>query len=365
MLKLRSLLFVSALLCLLMVASVGAQEMGPTVSVSSSEELGQFLVSPEGMTLYLFTPDPLDESVCFDQCLVNWPALTVESADDLTAGEGVPGELGVTERSDDGTLQVTYNGIPLYYWVEDAAPGDTTGQGVGGVWWVVPPATVYASNDDELGHTLVGPTGMTVYIFTNDTPGTADTPAVSNCADQCAENWPPLTVESADAIVPGLFLPGEFATTERADGTLQVTYNGWPLYYWAQDAARGDTTGEGVGDVWFTVAPETVTVSNSADLGDFLVAPNGMTLYKFDNDAAGVSNCADQCAENWPPFTVGENDRLVGGAGVMGELATIERADGGLQVTYNGMPLYYWAQDAAPGDTTGQGVGEVWWVVAP
>jgi predicted lipoprotein with Yx(FWY)xxD motif len=207
---------------------------------------------------------------------------------------------------------------------------------------------------------LVGPTGMTLYLFTNDEPG------VSNCYDDCATNWPPLLVDSADDFVPGVLLNGEFGTTERTDGTLQVTYNGWPLYYFAGDEARGDMNGEGRGDVWFTIAPETVAISSDDELGDFLVSYDGLTLYTFANDEPGVSNCADTCLENWPAFTVQPGDPLVAADGMMGELGTIERADNGrLQVTYNGMPLYFWKDDLAPGDVNGQGVGDVWFVVAP
>jgi predicted lipoprotein with Yx(FWY)xxD motif len=357
MLKLRSFV---VLVCVVLAASGAlAQYSSSTAAVGlgHSDELGDYLVGPDGMTLYLFARDPLGESVCSDTCAENWPPFTVDSADGLSAAEGIPGELGTIER-EDGALQVTYNDIPLYYWARDDAPGDTTGQGVGGVWWVLPPATVYSSYDDELGTILVGSDGMTVYMFTNDEPG------VSNCYDQCASNWPPVTAESADAIVPGVNLPGELSTVERTDGTLQVAYNGWPLYFYQQDDARGDTVGEGVGEVWFTVTPETVTLS-SGDVGDFLAASTGMTLYTFENDEAGVSNCIDTCADNWPPLTVRELDRLVAGAGIEGELATIARDDGSLQVTYNGMPLYFYAEDQVPGDTTGHEVGDVWYVAAP
>jgi predicted lipoprotein with Yx(FWY)xxD motif len=355
MFKLRSVVLLLGLLALVALPAL-AQEY--TVSLGHSDTLGDYLVGPNGMTLYMFDPDPLDQTVCYDQCAKNWPPLTVESADGLTADEGIPGELTTIERTD-GTLQVAYNGVALYYWIRDEKPGDTTGNYVGKVWWIVPPATVYVQHNTALGSVLVGPTGMTLYRFTNDEPG------VSNCADQCATNWPPLTVESADAIVPGVNLPGEWGTVERADGTIQVTYNGWPLYYWKDDKARGDMTGEGVGDKWYTIPQETVAVSNSSELGDYLTAANGLTLYTFKKDTAGVSNCADDCAKNWPPFTVGKTAHLAAGTGAGGELATIERADGGLQVTYNGMPLYYWKDDKAPGDTTGQGVGEVWYVAAP
>jgi predicted lipoprotein with Yx(FWY)xxD motif len=313
------------------------------------------------MTLYTFDPDTLDMSNCSGRCLENWPALTVESADAVTADPAIPGEFGTITREDDGTIQVTYNGQPLYYWARDEAPGDMTGEGVGGVWWIVPPATVYISRSADLGTFLVGPTGMTLYMFTNDTQGSGE----SACSGDCLTNWPALTVESADAIVAGDNVRGELGTITRDDGALQVTYNGWPLYYFANDAARGDTTGQGRGDVWYVVAPETVVVS-SGDVGDYLVANlGGKTLYTFANDTEGVSNCSGDCAEAWPPFTVGENVQLVGGAGAEGELGTIARDDGEIQVTYNGMPLYFYAEDAASGDTNGQGVGDVWFVAAP
>jgi predicted lipoprotein with Yx(FWY)xxD motif len=112
-------------------------EADPTVIVASSG-LGDVLVDPEGMTLYMFVNDGPDESACYDSCAANWPPLLVEG--EPVAGEGLDSSLlGTTERLD-GTLQVTYNGMPLYYYVQDSAAGDTTGQGVGGAWYVVNPA---------------------------------------------------------------------------------------------------------------------------------------------------------------------------------------------------------------------------------
>lgn len=146
---------------------------------------------------------------------------------------------------------------------------------------------------------------------------------------------------------------------------MQVTYNGLPLYYWWADVAPGQTRGQGVGNVWWVVPPATVYISHNTELGSVLVGPTGNTLYRFINDEPGVSNCYDQCATNWPPLTVGENDRVAGAAGVEGELGIIDREDGRRQVTYNGMPLYFFAEDEAAGDTNGQGVGDVWAVVAP
>jgi predicted lipoprotein with Yx(FWY)xxD motif len=306
----------------------------------------------------MFTVDSLDTSNCTGRCATAWPPLTVDSADSVSAPDGLPGDLGTITR-DDGTLQVTYNGMPLYYWFRDAQPGDMTGEGVGNTWWIGQPATVYGWPEGDLGTILVGPKGITVYRFTNDAPG------VSNCTGQCLANWPALTVASADDLVKGANLLGELGTITRDDGSIQVTYNGCPLYTWKDDHTRGDTTGEGVGSKWYTVTPETLGVSSNDALGQFLVALNGKTVYTFSDDTEGVSNCAGDCLANWPPVTVGAHDRVSALSTATGTVGTITRDDGAIQVTYNGMPLYFFKNDHAPGDTAGQGAGGKWAVVAP
>lgn len=100
----------------------------------------------------------------------------------------------------------------------------------------------------------------------------------------------------------------------------------------------------------------------SSDLGDILVDDEGRTLYFFDNDTGSTSTCYDDCASNWPAVT----EEYEAGEGVdAGLLGTSERDDGTAQLTYNDRPLYYFAGDGGPGETNGQGVGDVWWVVAP
>lgn len=101
------------------------------------------------------------------------------------------------------------------------------------------------------------------------------------------------------------------------------------------------------------------------DLGEVVVDAEGMVVYYFTNDEAdsGVSACEGGCLEAWPPVLSDSETPEV--EGVTGEVGTIETPDGELQVTINGMPIYYFAEDEAPGDTNGQGVNEVWYVVAP
>lgn len=93
------------------------------------------------------------------------------------------------------------------------------------------------------------------------------------------------------------------------------------------------------------------------DLGYVLTGPDGMTLYTYDNDAPGVSNCDGGCAENWPPFFVGEGAMPGDGWSI------VERADGAPMWAYQDQPVYYWVNDLEPGDTTGDGVGGVWHVI--
>ena len=109
----------------------------------------------------------------------------------------------------------------------------------------------------------------------------------------------------------------------------------------------------------------TIQVSKDAKLGDILTDSKGMTLYQFAKDQANVSNCSGGCATAWPPLVVAKGQAPTAGDGVTGKLDVITRQDGSLQVTYNGLPLYFFASDSKPGDTTGQGVAGVWSIVHP
>lgn len=102
----------------------------------TSASLGTHLVDGQGRTLYLFTADGEDERTCTDECLQTWPVFS--TGEELPSVDGeVREELVGTIDADDGTLQVTYNGHPLYYYVGDEAVGDTNGQGIDDRWFVV------------------------------------------------------------------------------------------------------------------------------------------------------------------------------------------------------------------------------------
>ncbi len=94
-------------------------------------------------------------------------------------------------------------------------------------------------------------------------------------------------------------------------------------------------------------------------IGPVLADARGMTVYTFDKDAPGMSNCNGPCAQKWPPLMAGP------GAQPAGSWSVVTRADGSLMWAYAGKPLYTWIKDTKPGDTTGDGVGKVWHVARP
>ncbi|MEO6712737.1 MAG: hypothetical protein ABIM89_04820 [Mycobacteriales bacterium] len=108
-----------------------------------------------------------------------------------------------------------------------------------------------------------------------------------------------------------------------------------------------------------------LSVAKSATLGDVVVDAQGFTLYRFDKDSNDPpkSNCTGGCLGTWPrSLSKGKPDASGIDASLLGSFTA---ADGGEQVTMGGWPLYRYAPDAKPGDTTGQGVGGIWWAVTP
>ena len=385
------------LLCLWMLAALTVQAQTPAVIVGGNDTIASFLIAgSNNMTLYTFANDPAGASSCEGGCLENWPAYTVASPADATLAPGIPGFVSVITRSD-GALQIAYNDRPLYFFIGDQAPGDATGEGAGGVWYVVrveataaavevvepvvteEPATttdtaapvtttstvtsslpdngLIATNDTKIGLVLADINLMTLYTFANDVPGT------SNCVDRCLELWPPLLVASADALpAADSGLLASLNVITRPEGTFQVALNDRPLYFYSEDLSAGDVNGQGVGSVWFAVTLDVVRAGGNADLGSFLVAgSNNMTLYTFANDVPGTSNCVDRCVEIWPPLLFDGSVPLFDLPA--GTLSVIDRPEGTQQLAINDRPLYFYSEDVQPGDAVGQGVGSVWFVV--
>jgi len=291
--------FVSALLLLVGgMSQLALAQQSNALKVAQNSTLGAFLTDASGRTVYLYTKDTQpNQSVCTGQCATNWPPVT---ATDVTAlPDGVPGALTTFDRAD-GTKQVAYNGIPLYYFAKDAKAGDVNGQGIGGIWFVVPPgatfgpyapaagkgtptpaSTVLVGFTAEYGPFLTDAKGMTLYTFNKDTPGK------STCSGDCLKEWPPLAASSDSLMLPP-GIAGALSTITRDDGTKQVAYNGKPLYTFDDDKKPGDVKGNNQDDFVVAKVEGGATAGTPEATGAAGAAANAPTATSASSAAASA-----------------------------------------------------------------------------
>lgn len=109
---------------------------------------------------------------------------------------------------------------------------------------------------------------------------------------------------------------------------------------------------------------DVIVATADTDIGTVLTNDKGYTLYMLETDPSGKSTCDGSCATTWPPLAA--TGALNADMGVeQADLGTIKRSDGSSQVTYHDHPLYVYSGDQAPGDTNGEGVGDVWYAISP
>lgn len=247
-----------------------------------------------------------------------------------------------------------------------------------------------------IGEVLVGgPNNLTLYTFKNDAPNDSNCNNIVGEQPLCADIWPPMF--AADNAQP----KGDFTIVTRDDGTKQWAFKQYPLYFYYLDTQEGEFNGELVGNVWYVARPDPVNIADiapSPDLvaGEIFVArgqtlqltdgsagenadplqydatvrydKDRFTLYTFSNDPGdNTSVCNGGCATVWPPLYADRDSRP------SGDLTLATRDDGSLQWAWRGYPLYYYdgnaaisaAGDTAPGETRGQLVNSVWFVVRP
>ena len=354
------------------VAPDGAMIDAPRGTASDEADTGlrqPVLTDGDGFTLYYFRKDEPGVSNCNEPCSTTWPPVPADEQVDTSALD--VSRLGAVTR-DDGSEQLAYDGMPLYLFVDDVAPGDVKGQGVGNVWFAVaadgseiaPQGGVRIGSTDA-GDVLIDPTGFTLYVFSGDESG------ASHCNDRCAETWRPVP---ADTVIDSSVREEQFDVATREDGSEQLALGGAPLYRFVDDVNPGDANGEGIGGVWSAVPADEVEPTGRAgaisvahtDLGPTLVDGDGMTLYAFANDAflntsEGGSSCSDRCADAWPPVP---GDVAVDDS-VTGQTRTVIRADGSAQLAIGEWPLYTSSRDEEPGDISSHGSSGAWFAVAP
>ncbi|HEX6223789.1 MAG TPA: hypothetical protein VFZ52_05235 [Chryseolinea sp.] len=358
------------------------------VSLQPNSTLGDILVDGNGRTLYFFTKDVSGQSSCNGNCLNDWP---IYYSSDLNPGPGIDVSDFTTITRGDGSLQIAYNGWPLYYYAPDA-PGDANGEAVGNVWFAAKPNySIMLANAQLVGHDgknytntyqegtgetqyFVDANGRTLYTFINDFKNTNNftSPDLSNNSI-----WPIFHV-AMDAL-PSNLNSADFGVID-VYGNSQLTYKGNPLYYFGQDAKRGDNKGVSfpAPGIWPVAGPQTtaapdeptILIREDETLGNILTDGEGRTLYFFARDTKGTSACTGGCASRWPIFYV---DNLVLETGVdliaAGDFGTI--GDGASkQRTYKGRPLYYYAPNndgviEPPGQKGGDNFGTVWYAAKP
>ncbi|UOQ69486.1 hypothetical protein [Hymenobacter volaticus] len=247
------------------------------------------------------------------------------------------------------------------------------------------PLTVQLATTATLGSFLVDADGNTLYYFTLDTGGTSMCPS-----GPCLDAWP--IFYDAKLTVGNGLKASDFATITHPNGQLQTTYKGWPLYYYAIKNTTtgqytrekpGEALGQDLGHHWFVVRTDYSLMvgtkalldknTNTTSLKNFLIDPQGRTLYTYAKDSKSPStlptNCTGSCATAWPVFFNSSVSLPTFADLKASDFGTITRTDGTgnstqKQLTYKGMPLYYCAGDnQTPGKTEGHNLttnGEPW-----
>jgi len=201
------------------------------------------LVDNAGMSLYVFDNDELNKSNCSGGCSTAWPAFT---SDETKGAE-------FTEI-DEASKQIAFNQHPLYYFSSDKVAGDVNGDGVGGVWHLLFPASDFVDSDLAKLSTakmeknyLVDGKGMALYTFDEDEEDK------SNCTGQCLAIWPIFNGEITEDMLGEGLDASMFAVITHENGEKQVTFNKKPLYYYAVDKEVGDFKGDWVHGTWHSV----------------------------------------------------------------------------------------------------------------
>ncbi|GAB1858206.1 hypothetical protein MHTCC0001_30430 [Flavobacteriaceae bacterium MHTCC 0001] len=283
-------------------------EENNAVQLTNNATFGNILATSDGFTLYFFSNDSKTVSNCNDNCSGNWPAFY---AAELTLDTGLNASDFATITRTDGSKQTTFKGWPLYTFANDGAAGDINGDGAGGVWYVAKPdytvmmvSAQLVGKDSNGNETnlksdytpgeentfyMVDAEGNTLYGFINDTNG------VNNFTkDDFSNNgaWP--IFETSLKSIPSILNASDFDSID-VFGRQQLTYKGWPLYYFGQDIQRGDNYGVGfpAAGVWpilnqnIDEAPTAQTPSAIT----YTIGNQGASAYLFSGE--GLNNASN------------------------------------------------------------------------
>lgn len=222
------------------------------IQITSNTQFGNVLTDANGKTLYFFSNDTKGTSTCNGNCLATWPIYySSETSTDVKIDKSLLGEI----TREDGSKQSTYKGWPLYYYAGDGQSGQAKGDAVNKIWYVAKPDyLLMIANAQLVGHDgknylsdYSEGTGKTIYL-TDDKGRTLyafkpDKFNKNNYTEADFSNdaiWPIYQKETGS--LPSLVRTADIAVI-TVFGKKQLTYKGWPLYYFGQDQQRGDNKG--------------------------------------------------------------------------------------------------------------------------
>lgn len=246
--------------------STGSVVPSADIVLLSDAKFAGYLADSDDRALYMFASDVAGAnlSTCTDACLEKWPVFDVK---DISVGAGLTGTDFARFLRTDGIWQTTYKGRPLYYFAMDGDTGEVSGDGVGGRWFVARDYFAFLGAKPDLtpeGATAVAPfltnkLGRTGYVFMKDTAGLGGSAPISACTGMCADSWPvwPAPASLGAIILPSSMAAADFNELERNIGgttVKQLTYRGWPLYYYAPDDLAGETSGH-LSGAWRAIDP--------------------------------------------------------------------------------------------------------------
>jgi predicted lipoprotein with Yx(FWY)xxD motif len=233
------------------------------IRLATSVTLGSYLTDKDGRTLYYFSNDANGQNSCTGGCEALWPIFNVDNLTANQLGENLSLADFTSVTTTSGKKQVAYKGWPLYYYAPLIngtntleAPGQTTGENVGGIWFVAKPDySIMIANTQLVGHDgksytstytegtgktkfFTDGNGVTLYAFKNDKQN-KNNYTRSDFSNNAL--WP--IYETDKVVVPSNLDKTLFGSID-VFGKKQLTYKGWPLYYFQQDAGlRGTTKG--------------------------------------------------------------------------------------------------------------------------
>jgi predicted lipoprotein with Yx(FWY)xxD motif len=229
------------------------------VQLKDNATLGKILTDKDGKTLYFFSKDATGASACSGNCVTNWPIYAVADLATMKVDAGLDKADFANITRADGKPQTTYKGWPLYYFKDDLATGDVKGEGVGTIWYVAKTDyTIMLVNAQLVGNDgksykadytegtaetqfFVDGKGRTLYAFVNDKNKKNNYTKADFSNDA---TWPIYTTDLQS--LPSTIDKMLFSTID-VFGRKQLTYKGWPLYYFGPDGAtRGATKGVSV-----------------------------------------------------------------------------------------------------------------------